>query len=424
MKLIFVEGVFAGRQEILKPVGSVIGRVSSADIHIDDQGISRQHCRISRVEGKWLIEDLGSVNGVSVNGVRVAGSTALQPGDRIAILTSVMTFVDESAPMPVVEEVRPALSAETSQPSRMPLTEPPVNVPPAVAAAPGAIAEAPEPHGPPKLSLPRRPSPPPPPPPPLHPAATGMPRPPNATVGHSPIPRPIPLVPAPPPVFVPEPQSATSLAPVQTVEPSGDDNRSQLWMRMVLIVVVLALAALLVVVLKQPAAPVGAGQPGGGGTVNVLTPPGTGSANTSTVPMTDQVLLVPIPENGEILLEGTKPITAPALVPGKNSTVVIRKPGYKDILIPMGKGKMPSLVFEPKPLSALVTSAPSGAAVYKDGQFLGRTPYVVSDLPIGSYVLTVGGQDTRPVQVNIAINPRSGSPNTYHVPLTKMPTNP
>jgi hypothetical protein len=426
MKLVFIEGVFSGRQEMLKPVGSVIGRISTADIHLDDQGISRQHCRISRVEGQWLIEDLGSINGVQVNGVRVQGAQALQPADRIAILNNVMVFADDNVPtaMPAGEMlprpepvVRPA---ETSIPARVPFTDPPVNVPPAIAASPGAIPEPPEPHAAPLLSLPRRP---PPPLPPLQPSATGMPRPANATVGHTPPPRPLPIPAAPPPqISHPVRQDSTSLAPVQTVEPpSNDDSRSQLWMRMVLIVVILALAALLVVVLKQPQTSSGINPPGRS-TVNVLPTP-EGSANSSTVPVTDQVLLVPIPENGEILLEGTQPIMSPALVPGKGCTVVIRKPGYKDLQIQMGTGKMPPLVFEPKPPSVLITSVPTGAAVYKGGQFLGRTPCIISNLADGSHLLTVGGQDTRPSPLTITVSRRSSNA-VYHVPLTKMPVNP
>jgi hypothetical protein len=423
MKLIFVEGAFVGRQEILKPVGSVIGRVSTADIHLDDQTISRQHCRISRVEGQWLIEDLGSINGIMVNGTRVQGSMALQPGDRISILQTVMLFTDETGAEPAPGNIGRfsdpiTTPAETSQPARMPLTEPPLNVAPAIAAAPGAIPEPAEPNAAPRLSLPRRP-----PPLPQSASATGMPRPANATVGHSPTPRPLPVaaIVPPPQVHIEDLTDSTSLAPTPAAEPpSNDDSRSQLWMRLVLIVVVLALAALLVVVLKQPSAPSGT-LPGGGGTVNILTPPGSDPATHTAVPVSDQVLLVPIPENGEILLEGTKPITAPGLVPGKNSTVVIRKPGYKDIQIQMGTGKMPALVFQPKPMSVLVTSAPSGAAIYKGSEFLGRTPCVIGNLPLGSYTLMVGGQDTRPTPLTITISPRSGTTNTYHVPLTKMP---
>ena len=30
--------------------------------------VSRHHCRFSRIDGDWLVEDLHSVNGVLVNG--------------------------------------------------------------------------------------------------------------------------------------------------------------------------------------------------------------------------------------------------------------------------------------------------------------------------------------------------------------------
>jgi diguanylate cyclase (GGDEF)-like protein len=61
-----------------------IGRSRSADIHIDESGVSRTHCRLVRDADGFAIQDLGSTNGTLVNGERVA-STRLVAGDRIQI---------------------------------------------------------------------------------------------------------------------------------------------------------------------------------------------------------------------------------------------------------------------------------------------------------------------------------------------------
>ncbi|MBA3529616.1 MAG: DUF3662 domain-containing protein [Propionibacteriaceae bacterium] len=77
-----------GMRHPLQPPGLVIGRGSEADLRINDPGISRRHAQI-RVSGtgsavELEIVDLGSTNGIIVNGQRVRHS-ALQEGSRIEI---------------------------------------------------------------------------------------------------------------------------------------------------------------------------------------------------------------------------------------------------------------------------------------------------------------------------------------------------
>ena len=64
----------------------LVGRSSSAALQLIDGKVSREHCRISAdADGRLAIEDLGSQNGTFVNGARVDGRAALQPGDEVAI---------------------------------------------------------------------------------------------------------------------------------------------------------------------------------------------------------------------------------------------------------------------------------------------------------------------------------------------------
>jgi hypothetical protein len=77
-----------GTRHPLQPPGLVIGRGSDADLRINDPGISRRHAQIQvTAAGPQLkidIVDLGSTNGIVVNGQRVQQSP-LYEGSRIEI---------------------------------------------------------------------------------------------------------------------------------------------------------------------------------------------------------------------------------------------------------------------------------------------------------------------------------------------------
>lgn len=78
-----------GVRHPLLPPGFTIGRGSEADLRINDPGISRKHAHIivrqdSDGDVAVSIEDLGSTNGVIVNGQRVT-NVALTDGSRIEI---------------------------------------------------------------------------------------------------------------------------------------------------------------------------------------------------------------------------------------------------------------------------------------------------------------------------------------------------
>ena len=49
-----------------------IGRNPNSDIHIDNLGVSKQHARIVKQDGLYVVEDLNSTNGTYVNNKRVA----------------------------------------------------------------------------------------------------------------------------------------------------------------------------------------------------------------------------------------------------------------------------------------------------------------------------------------------------------------
>lgn len=61
-----------------------IGRLPSCDVVVDNLALSREHASIVRERGEWLVRDLGSRNGVFVNGQRKPVH-ALASGDVIGL---------------------------------------------------------------------------------------------------------------------------------------------------------------------------------------------------------------------------------------------------------------------------------------------------------------------------------------------------
>src|ERR1700730_12701715 len=62
----------------------LLGRSSTCQLcYPDDAGLSRQHMSLSKVNGQWMAEDLGSKNGTLVNDRRIQAATPVGVGDRI-----------------------------------------------------------------------------------------------------------------------------------------------------------------------------------------------------------------------------------------------------------------------------------------------------------------------------------------------------
>src|SRR3954452_24211090 len=88
--LVIHEGDGAGSEH---PVGGelILGREQgSADLVIDDPGVSRRHARILPGAVGVGVEDLASSNGTYVNGERISGPVELGAGDEVQIGTTVL----------------------------------------------------------------------------------------------------------------------------------------------------------------------------------------------------------------------------------------------------------------------------------------------------------------------------------------------
>lgn len=62
-----------------------IGRQEGNTIRLTERNVSRRHARLMRTNGHVLIEDLGSYNGIRINGDRIAGQVQVADGDLIQI---------------------------------------------------------------------------------------------------------------------------------------------------------------------------------------------------------------------------------------------------------------------------------------------------------------------------------------------------
>lgn len=69
---------------LLKP-RLLIGRRSSCDITLEFPNVSSHHCELEFLNGYWRVRDLGSTNGVKVNGERLDDPKWVQPGDTITV---------------------------------------------------------------------------------------------------------------------------------------------------------------------------------------------------------------------------------------------------------------------------------------------------------------------------------------------------
>jgi FHA domain-containing protein len=69
----------------------IIGRErGTADVLLDDPGVSRRHARVLPDRGGVVVEDLGSSNGTYVNGERISGPVEIATGDEVQLGATVL----------------------------------------------------------------------------------------------------------------------------------------------------------------------------------------------------------------------------------------------------------------------------------------------------------------------------------------------
>jgi pSer/pThr/pTyr-binding forkhead associated (FHA) protein len=83
--------VGGGKRSVLSGNRVLLGRSRDCDIRLDDPNVSRRHAELRRADSGWEIVDLGSTNGIKVNGRR-RDRSPLEPGDRITLGLTDLTF--------------------------------------------------------------------------------------------------------------------------------------------------------------------------------------------------------------------------------------------------------------------------------------------------------------------------------------------
>jgi predicted component of type VI protein secretion system len=131
-----------------KPI-LLLGRHEECDIQLASRKVSRKHCCIAQVQDYLVVRDLGSTNGIRINGVRVMEGK-LQAGDELTIGNHQFRVEWNSEAVPLAALPRPANAGATMQepaangldssdepiPIAKPVRPPPGGLPPALGGLP------------------------------------------------------------------------------------------------------------------------------------------------------------------------------------------------------------------------------------------------------------------------------------------------
>lgn len=90
--LIVIRGRSVGHILELQKLPAVVGRAPDVELTLDDVAVSRRHAQLEKTAEGFVIQDLGSTNGVFVNGIRVQRQK-LRDGDRLQVgTTTILKF--------------------------------------------------------------------------------------------------------------------------------------------------------------------------------------------------------------------------------------------------------------------------------------------------------------------------------------------
>ena len=90
--LVIIYGEDLGRRVPLGSEPCVIGRSSKCDVQVDQESVSRNHARISRLGDGYTIRDLGSTNGTYVND-ELVDEIMMRDGDQLKIGRTIFKFI-------------------------------------------------------------------------------------------------------------------------------------------------------------------------------------------------------------------------------------------------------------------------------------------------------------------------------------------
>ena len=140
MKLIIEDD--EGRKTVVPLVRDeiTIGRQEGNTIRLTERNVSRRHARLVKENGHVLIEDLGSYNGVRVNGEKIIGPTRIKEGDLVEIGDydlGIQGKLEASTATPAAGTTRPPTIPPGSMKTPAPVR--PSTLPPQSTPVPGAL---------------------------------------------------------------------------------------------------------------------------------------------------------------------------------------------------------------------------------------------------------------------------------------------
>lgn len=91
--LVLRGGEGEGQHFVLSSAVTNIGRHADSDIALDDITVSRRHCDVTQESGRFVVRDVGSLNGTYVNQKRV-DSAELTQGDELQIGKFHLVFLE------------------------------------------------------------------------------------------------------------------------------------------------------------------------------------------------------------------------------------------------------------------------------------------------------------------------------------------
>ncbi len=378
MRLRIDKGNNPGKVILLTDMIFTIGRELDNQFVINENGVSRHHCTISRIGKEWFVEDCNSVNGVLVNGGRITRGTALQPGDRITVFNHEFVFLDDlnDNPPPRVQNAE-AVSGESVEKTPVPWGKLLLLV--VILAMVAFLAV--------KVFAPE-----------------------EESGEKSPA---VEVLPAEEPAVTPAenilPAASESLPQSGAVAPEAGHTPPQ----------AVASAVTVAGSVLQPAAE-------------------ESSSETQQRPAFSDVILVDSdPAGAEVYLDGElqaglTPLLIRRLSRGRHS-LELRKGGYENsmrtIMVPDIQPSRPVLLRQ-KSGTLLLQSNPPGAHVWKERQFLGVTPVLLEDLEAGSHELTLRGPACESKKVTAEVSSARGEKlvvelqsNLGHLEVTTQPAN-
>ncbi|MFN9813589.1 MAG: adenylate/guanylate cyclase domain-containing protein [Deltaproteobacteria bacterium] len=123
-----------GRHEADLQAHNTLGRHPNNTVQVLDRIVSKEHCHVDFVDGRFVLRDLGSLNGTFINGERVS-ERVLNPGDEITLGSTRILFDGEGAvrsgrPIPAGYGIGSGVGGPPSAPMVPPVASSAAFVPP------------------------------------------------------------------------------------------------------------------------------------------------------------------------------------------------------------------------------------------------------------------------------------------------------